>query len=481
MVSHLIFNIFYSIHFIKRNKMILRHPFNNKMKEKSFKVYIIRLLKSVHPGVRLTKSAVEAIDSILRVISDKIVDRALVLTTGGDKKTVSDREIQSAVKMVFPEYFGMNAVDFSIHTIDTYQKSEVERQGQPVEKAQTRESRCGLIFSVSAAEKYTRRFGQVALHVSSSAPVALASILEYFSRHLLEKTGDITKNSKKITINVRHLFLAVATDSVLPFVNNLGIVFLEGGVQPQDIQKKQHKRIRRVKNDDNEEEKTRTHRWRPGTKTVMQIRRLQKTGDLLMQRAPFNTLVRELISRYEQQEQTRLTADFCLTLQAFIEDRMVNLMRSANLLAVHASRETVYSRDVELACELTGEPIREQNFTSNIPEAALRQMALRAGVKRFGDCSTHAYRNYFVSILNLYLRDIVLCAQHHKIQTLNTKVLLEAMGMRGIYPSITPHKRKTGKKSISRTNSKVVNEESIADEAAPELSDIEEPTPSTAE
>lgn len=452
------------------------------MKEKSFKVYIVRLLKIVHPGVRLTKSAAEAMDSILRVISDRIVDKSLVLTANDDKKTISDREVVTAVKIVFPEDFANSAVNFSAECLARYEKSEADREGQPVEKAQTRESRCGLIFSVSAAEKYVRRFGQIGFHVSANTPVVLAAVLEYFTTRLLRETGNITRNSQKITINVRHLFLATANDPVLSFVNELGIVFLEAGVQPQVIQNKQHKRIHRVKNPgDPPVEKG--HRWRPGTKTVMEIRRLQKSGDMLMQHAPFNNLVREIVSHYEQADQPvkiRLTADFCTTLQAFAENRLIDLMRRANRLAVHAGRETVYSRDVELVCELAGEPISGYNYTSNIPEAALRQMALRAGIQRFGDCSTQSYRNYLVNSLASYLREIILCAHHHKIQTLNTKVLLEAMGMRGIHPSITPRKRKSSKRSSSRANSNATSaEESTVDEAelvGPELSDIEEET-----
>jgi len=452
------------------------------MKEKSFKVYIVRLLKVVQPGIRLTSSAAEAMDSILRVIADRLVDRSLVLTTGDDKKTISEREIQTAVQLVFPEAFARDSIQFSNNILSVYEKSEVERQAQPVEKAQTRESRCGLIFSVSAAEKYVRRFGQVGLHVSYGTPIVLAAILEYFTTQLLRETGDVTKSAKKITISVRHLFLASNKDSNLAFVHNLGVVFLEGGVEPQAIQNKQHKRLQRSKSESTE---PKGHRWRPGTKTVMEIRRLQKSGDMLMQHAPFNNLVRELVARYDSEEKerdktVRLTGDFCTTLQAFIEDRMIQLMRRANRMAVHANRETVYARDVELVCEMTGENYPATTCETNIPEAALRQMALRAGIQRFGDCSTEAYRSYMIGLLNSYLYDIFLCARHHKVQTLNTKVFLEAMGMRGVHPSIVAHKRKTVKKGLSRQNSKTTDTESTVDDeeelANPELSDVEEET-----
>ncbi len=461
------------------------------MREKSFRVYIFRLLKTTQPGLRITKPAMEAVDSVVRVIAEKLVERALFLTANDDKKTVSSNELQTAVRMLLPDSLATNVVLSAQQSVTNFDESEAQRKDKPVEKAQTRESRCGLTFSVSAAEKYVRRFGQVGYHVTATCPVYLASTLETVAKQVLHASGEIAQLSKKITITVRHIFLAVKKDpSLHTLLSQLGVVLLEGGVEPQAIQNKQHKRLhKKVKADASTEEKTeesKTHRWRPGTKTVMQIRRLQKSGDMLMQHAPFNRLVREIVRKIvnNPEIQWRITSDFFTSLQAFVEDRMVLLMNQANQIAVHSGRETVYSRDIQLICNLLGQPQTEHTYETNIPEAALRQMALRAGVRRFGDCSTQAYRNYMVNLLHTYLRIVLFCATHHKIQTLNTKLFLEAMTVLGLHPSIVPHKRKVAKtKGSSKTTS---TEESVADEAdevedaqaeeaeEPVLSDVEE-------
>lgn len=471
------------------------------MREKSFKVYIFRLLKSVQPGLRITKPAVEAVDSIVRVVADKLMDRALLLTTNDDKKTVSSHELETSVRMLLPDVLAKDNVQKSSETVQTFLKSEEDRKGQPVEKAQTRESRCGLVFSVSASEKYVRRFGQVGYHVTATSPVFLAATLENLSKRLLEKTSEVTQLSKKITITVRHLFLAVKKDpSLSTLIDSMGIVLLEGGVEPQTIQNKQHKRLNRKKpstesteNKEQDSQTTKIHRWRPGTKTVMQIRRLQKSGDMLMQHAPFNRLVREIVRKLLGEEiNMRITGDFFTSLQAFVEDRMVLVMTQANRVATHASRETVYARDVELVCNLVHEPpflgkgLEANTCESNIPEAALRQMALRAGVRRFGDCSTDAYRGYMVQLLTYYLRMVCMCATHHKMQTLNTKLFVEAMSILNLHPSIVAHKRKVGKgKSSSRSGSKasVVDEngEDANEEVAKEENEMDEPVLSDVE
>jgi histone H3/H4 len=208
----------------------------------------------------------------------------------------------------------------------------------------------------------------------------------------------------------------------------------------------------------------------------MEIRKMQKTGDLLMQRTPFNRVVREIVSKIHTRDyKIRYTADFFLSLQAFVEDRTVDLMKRANLLSAHANRETVFEKDITLACELNDESYKVPTVESYIPGAALRKMALRAGIKRFGDGSSDAYRNYIVGLLKSCLTDITLCAYHHKVQTLNTKIFSEAMAMRGIFPSIIPRKRKVGRKGTSNSStiaSAVEDTQSRIE--APMLSDIEE-------
>jgi histone H3/H4 len=447
------------------------------MKEKSFRVYIFRLLKTVCSDVHITKVATEAIDSIIRVVAHKIVDRALILTAGDDKKTLSHAELETSVKMLIPQ--GMDLNEVGMNAVQAFTASELERAQQPVEKAQTRESRSGLIMSVSATEKYIRRFGQVGYNVSALAPVYLAGVLESFVKRLLSLTAEITKSNKKVTITIRHIFLAVSNDQVMNhLLSSLGVVFLEGGVTPQTLENKRHKRLRRTS------QESRGHRWRPGTKTIMDIRRLQKSGDMLMQHAPFNRVVRTIAARFvptapvvpvvpvvpEAPAQAdsivlRFTNDFFLSLQAFVEDRMVKLMTRANSIAVHAGRETVYARDIELVCTLIGESLVSMDDGMDIPEASLRHLALRAGIKRYGDCCTEAYRRYLCTVLTTYLKDGVFCALHHGLQTLSTKTLQEVMYMNGLYPTIIPHKRKTRGRSISQTTSQA---ESLEDGAVRE-------------
>lgn len=448
------------------------------MKEKSFRIYIFNLLKNIRPGLRMTRPAIEAVDSMVRVLAEHLVDRALTLTTGEGKKTVSVHELQTAVTMLLPAVLAQSAMSTGNKAVELFVASEEAREKNGSEstgKAQTRESRCSLIFSVSGTEKYLRRFGQVGYHVSATAPVFLAGVLQSVANYLLNISADVTSENEKVTISVRYIFLALSRQAALQqFFDHLGIILVEGGVAPQNLPAKQHKRLPKKADGS-----ARPHRWRPGTKTLIEIRRMQRSNDMVIQHAPFNRLVRELTSKLVTSEsKIRFTADFFSAMQALVEDRLVKLMSQANTVASHAGRETVYSRDVALVAQLLNENQYLVDFQTEtvIPEASLRHLALRAGVMRYGECCTAAFRNYTSGLLNSYLRDIVHCAQHHGVITLGTKLMLEGLGMRGLHPTIVAHRRRATRQgnSASRTASQAQSAEEAPAVDGPELSDVEE-------
>ena len=95
------------------------------------------------------------------------------------------------------------------------------------------------------------------------------------------------------------------------------------------------------------------HRWHPGTVTLREIRKYQKNTDLLMRKAPFQHLVRELacaIKSYLQMQSTAL-----LALQEAAEAYMVGLFHDTNECAIHAKRVTIMPKDMQLAQRIRGE------------------------------------------------------------------------------------------------------------------------------
>ncbi|NP_001289450.1 histone H3-like centromeric protein CENH3 [Nicotiana tabacum] len=94
-------------------------------------------------------------------------------------------------------------------------------------------------------------------------------------------------------------------------------------------------------------------RYRPGTVALREIRRFQKTWDLLIPAAPFIRLVKE-ISHFFAPEVTRWQAEALIALQEAAEDFLVHLFDDSMLCAIHAKRVTLMKKDFELARRLGG-------------------------------------------------------------------------------------------------------------------------------
>merc|ERR1711935_288768 len=97
----------------------------------------------------------------------------------------------------------------------------------------------------------------------------------------------------------------------------------------------------------------RRRRYKPGTLALKEIRKFQKSTDLLIRKAPFCRLVRE-ISNEVSPEPFRYTAESLLAIQEATEDFLVHLFEDCNLCAIHAKRVTIMPKDLQLARRIRG-------------------------------------------------------------------------------------------------------------------------------
>lgn len=101
--------------------------------------------------------------------------------------------------------------------------------------------------------------------------------------------------------------------------------------------------------------RTKPHRWRPGTVALREIRRYQKSTDLLIRKLPFQRLVRELAQEFKSDLCFQSTA--LLALQEAAEAYIVGLFEDTNMCAIHAKRVTITPKDIQLARRLRVEKV----------------------------------------------------------------------------------------------------------------------------
>ncbi|XP_078350566.1 histone H3-like [Oculina patagonica] len=94
-------------------------------------------------------------------------------------------------------------------------------------------------------------------------------------------------------------------------------------------------------------------RYCPGTLALREIRRYQRTTDLLIRKIAFQRLVREISQHFAPGLRFQPTA--LLALQEAAESYIVSLFEDVNLCAIHARRVTIMARDMQLALRIRGE------------------------------------------------------------------------------------------------------------------------------
>ena len=100
--------------------------------------------------------------------------------------------------------------------------------------------------------------------------------------------------------------------------------------------------------------KPKPKRFRPGTVALREIRKYQKSTDLLIQKAPLRRVVRQIVQEFKSAE-FRFQESAMLALQECAEAYLVNLFEDTNLCAIHARRVTITPADMQLARRIRGE------------------------------------------------------------------------------------------------------------------------------
>jgi len=95
------------------------------------------------------------------------------------------------------------------------------------------------------------------------------------------------------------------------------------------------------------------HRYRPGTVALREIRKYQKSTELLIRKLPFQRLIREIAQDFKSD--LRFKSDAILALQEAAEAHLVGVFEDTQLCAIHAKRVTIFPKDIQLACRIRGD------------------------------------------------------------------------------------------------------------------------------
>ncbi|XP_059793889.1 uncharacterized protein LOC132374325 [Balaenoptera ricei] len=185
------------------------------------------------------------------------------------------------------------------------------------------------------------------------------------------------------------------------------------------------------------------HRYRPGTVALREIRRYQKSTELLIRKLPFQRLVREIAQDFKTD--LRFQSSAVMALQEACEAYLVGLFEDTNLCAIHAKRVTIMPKDIQLARRIRGErggkglgkggakrhrKVLRDNI-QGITKPAIRRLARRGGVKRISGLIYEETRGVLKVFLENVIRDAVTYTEHARRKTVTAMDVVYALKRQG--------------------------------------------------
>ncbi|XP_055249486.1 late histone H2B.L4-like [Moschus berezovskii] len=86
----------------------------------SFATYFPRVLKGIHPGLRLSRQAVNVLDSFVKDMFEQIAEEAGCLARSTRRCTIMNNDIQTAVRLLLPGELGKYAISEATKSVIRY-------------------------------------------------------------------------------------------------------------------------------------------------------------------------------------------------------------------------------------------------------------------------------------------------------------------------------------------------------------------------
>ncbi|KRZ49644.1 histone H3, partial [Trichinella nativa] len=260
-----------------------------RSRKESFASFIYKVLKQVHADTGISSRAMSIMNSFVNDIFDRLAAESSRLAHYNQRHTITSKEIQTAVRLLLPGELCKHAISEGTKAVAKYTSTSQS-------------------FLKTQLTNYGSR-SIVVIHIKERILISFS--VESFGVKMAR-----TKQTARKSTGGKAPRKQLATKAARKSAPSAG------GVK-------------------------KPHRYRPGTVALREIRRYQKSTELLIRKLPFQRLVREVAQDYKTD--LRFQSSAVLALQEAAEAYLVGLFEDTNLCAIHAKRVTIMPKDIQLA------------------------------------------------------------------------------------------------------------------------------------
>nr|XP_033811842.1 uncharacterized protein LOC117365475 [Geotrypetes seraphini] len=341
-----------------------------RRRKESYAIYIYKVLKQVHPDTGISSKAMGIMNSFVSDIFERIAGEASRLAHYNKRSTITSREIQTAVRLLLPGELAKHAVSEGTKAVTKYTSSKI------VSKSTSyllEELQCPVAWQRSGVMLSSAGSRRAAPWVADAG-----SFMEPGREELWDLLRQLVAPTTWTRYNAgfRRLFAFLPSRdwSPGPVSETLLAEFVQDSHRgegrsrvfgmartKQTARKSTGGKAPRKQLATKAARKSapatggvkKPHRYRPGTVALREIRRYQKSTELLIRKLPFQRLVREIAQDFKTD--LRFQSSAVMALQEASEAYLVGLFEDTNLCAIHAKRVTIMPKDIQLARRIRGE------------------------------------------------------------------------------------------------------------------------------
>lgn len=280
-----------------------------------FKTYLTRILKQEHPELKMSLAVKDQLNTVLNVIGEEIVRKAVDLVVDRNAQTISANDIKAAFSVLVD---GEKLKDAGLRYLKTAINKYYEGK-----KETTTAARAGITLPPSRMKGFFKRYN---FRLGGDSPIYVASLLEYILLELLELSGNAAIDNNARVVTIRHLYLAVELDDELtPMFTKFGLKLSGTGILPGGFLFK----------DD-------------GTKLHKKIQKMQQNSQCFnIAPTQFNRVVKEYGKTLVPN--IKFDPNGLAALHLYVESYLIKLLYEANVITKHANRKGLEPKDIHVA------------------------------------------------------------------------------------------------------------------------------------